>query len=487
MFDLIQRIPPWAYIAIIAHLVVLGTVAYLILLERKIASWVQDRIGPNRVGLGFGIIPWLKDKHMFGLGQPLADGLKFILKEDYRPKSTDNVLFTLAPAVMIIVIIISIAVIPWGGWKGNVVQGVVPAGQTPAAALADDLPLHHQIVEVRQVGTDRVVELNPNAAVAQNTTVTVTHGWGFQIANLNVGVLFILAVLSLAVYGVVIGGWASNNKYSFLGGLRATAQMLAYEIPLGLSLLAVLLVVGSVMPEQIIRHQVENGWMIIAQPVAGALFFISALAEANRAPFDNAEAEQELVGGYHTEYSSMRFALFLLAEYCHVITSSAFFALLFLGGYHLPLIPWLNPEETTLLAVALKTLVYAGKVSLLVCFVMVVRWTLPRMRYDQVMMMAWQAVIPIALVVVVATSLVIYFGFGRSMGLAWGESIPLLAANLAIILGLLVLYPMLPRYNPNRKIRLYGSRFSPVPGEAVSTAPSDPMAIEDRPAASTAV
>src|SRR5215213_8689021 len=134
---------PWLYITVIVHLVVLGSVAYLILLERKVASWVQDRIGPNRVGLGFGIVPWLKDKHMFGLGQPLADGLKFILKEDYRPKNTDNVLFTIAPGIMIIVIIISIAVVPWGGWKGGVTSLMVPAGQSPAQAVAPSLPAHH--------------------------------------------------------------------------------------------------------------------------------------------------------------------------------------------------------------------------------------------------------------------------------------------------------------------------------------------------------
>ncbi len=446
MFDWIsaQLIVSAVVILVVVHAILFG-VTLCIYLERKISAYIQDRIGPNRVGFDFGL-PALKFlRGCLGLGQSLADGIKLFLKEDYTPERVDKVLFTLAPAVIVIPALIGFVVIPWGGtW--NVPEFTIPL-----------LNVH--------------VEGGP----------VVVAG-----ANVNVGIIYLIAAASLGVYGVTLGGWASNNKYSFLGGLRATAQMLAYEIPLGLSLLAVLLVVGSVMPEQIIRHQVENGWMIIAQPIAGALFFISALAEANRAPFDNAEAEQELVGGYHTEYSSMRFALFLLAEYCHVITSSAFFALLFLGGYHLPLVPWLSPDETTFLAVLIKGLVYAGKVSLLVCFVMVVRWTLPRMRYDQVMMMAWQAVIPIALVVVVATSLVIYFGVGRSLGMAWGESIPLLAANLLLVSGLLVLYPMLPRYNPNRKIRLYGSRFSPVPGAGVTTAPTDPMALEDRPVQGTA-
>src|SRR3954470_1742360 len=176
---------PWLYITIIVHLTVLGAVAYLILLERKVASWVQDRIGPNRVGLGFGIIPWLKDKHMFGLGQPLADGLKFILKEDYRPKGVDKILFSVAPLIMITVIIVSIAALPWGGTGQNTVPvgTAIPAGST---------------------------------IVAQDAS-NVTYQFHFGIADVNIGVLFILAVLSLAVYGVVIGGWASNNKYSFLG------------------------------------------------------------------------------------------------------------------------------------------------------------------------------------------------------------------------------------------------------------------------------
>src|SRR4051812_42572193 len=172
-----MHIPPWVWIAIIAHFTVLGTVAYLILLERKTASWVQDRIGPNRVGLGFGIIPFLKDKHMFGLGQPLADGLKFILKEDYAPRNVDKYLFTIAPGIMMLVVIISIAVIPWGGIK----QTTVPAGHPVAAG----------------------------ATVVSQDVNGVTYRWAFQIANLNIGVLYVVAVLSLAVYGVVIGGWAS--------------------------------------------------------------------------------------------------------------------------------------------------------------------------------------------------------------------------------------------------------------------------------------
>src|SRR5437016_7982894 len=183
---------PWIWITFVVHLGVLGTVAYLILLERKVASWVQDRIGPNRVGLDFGILPFFK--RMNGLGQPLADGLKFILKEEHRPAGADKILFTVAPMVMIVVVIISIAVIPWGG--------------------------------VRQATVASESQVSAGAIVVSQSSSSVTYQYPFQIANLNIGVLFVIAVLSLAVYGVVVGGWASNNKYSFLGGLRATANMI---------------------------------------------------------------------------------------------------------------------------------------------------------------------------------------------------------------------------------------------------------------------
>ncbi len=446
MFDWLsaQFVVSAVVIVAVMHVILVG-VMMCIYLERKISAYIQDRIGPNRTGFDFGL-PALKPlRGAIGLGQSLADGLKLLLKEDYTPQRVDRVLFTLAPALIVIPALIGFVVIPWGGtW-------IVPDFTIPLLGI--------------QVAGGPVVVAG---------------------ANVNVGIIYLIAVAALGVYGVTLGGWASNNKYSFLGGLRATAQMLAYEIPLGLALLAVLLVMGSVMPEEIIRYQTANGWTIIAQPLAGALFFIAALAEANRAPFDNAEAEQELVGGYHTEYSSMRFALFLLAEYGHVITSSAFFTLLFLGGYHLPLIPWLSPDTTTFLAVVLKVLVYGGKVSLLVCFVMLVRWTLPRMRYDQVMMMAWQAVIPLALAVVVVTSVVVYLDPGRLWGLPWGLTVPMLAANVALIAALVAIYPLLPRYTPNRKIALYGSRFSPVAGGPLTTSPTDAMALEDRPIQGTA-
>jgi NADH-quinone oxidoreductase subunit H len=261
------HVPPWFYIAVIAHLLVLGTVAYMILLERKVASWVQDRIGPNRVGLG-GLLPMfpkLHDIKMAGFGQPLADGLKFIVKEDYRPKGVDKVLFTLAPAIMITVVIISIAVIPWGGIKQGDISLDVPNTQVPADYAKATLPSSYTIVDVSQPG-----RMGPGTV-----RYVFTYRYSFQIAQLNIGVLYVLAVLSLAIYGVVIGGWASNNKYSFLGGLRATCNMISYEIPLGLCVLCVVLMFGTLDMGELIEKQnhtwfwILPAWNVFTQPLAG--------------------------------------------------------------------------------------------------------------------------------------------------------------------------------------------------------------------------
>jgi NADH-quinone oxidoreductase subunit H len=422
-------------ILVMVH-VVLIIVAYGVYLERKISAYIQDRIGPNRVGFDFGL-PFLKGlRGALGLGQPLADGLKFILKEDYTPSRVDKLLFTLAPCLIIIPALIGFIVIPWGGvWE------------CPSFNLLGISSLHVAGGPVHIAG-----------------------------ANINIGIVYLLAVASLGVYGVTLGGWASNNKYSFLGGLRATAQMISYEIPLGLSLLSILLMIGTVSPESIIRHQVHNGWLILSQPLAALIFFIAILAEANRAPFDNAECEQELVGGYHTEYSSMRFALFFLAEYAHLVTSSAFFVLLFMGGYHLlPFVhdPLTSPDAVGFGAVLAKLAVYLGKVVLLICFIMLVRWTIPRLRFDQIMMMAWQLVIPVSLVLVVTVSVLVYFG---ATGL-----FPMLLANVGVVVLLLIAAPLIPKATSNRRVPLYGSRFSPMPGERVSTSPTEPLALEDKP------
>ena len=264
------HIPPWLFITLVVHLAVVGSVAYLILLERKVASWVQDRIGPNRVGLGFGIIPVLKDFHFWGLGQPLADGIKFILKEDYRPRA-DAVLFTMAPLVMIIVIILSIATVPWGGIKQShttvdVAQALKVENDPHFAEQASipGTPENQRAIEearrslpagnVPISAPPPVVHIAGNSDGTYSVGVDVSYRYAFQIANLNIGVLFILAVLSLAVYGVVIGGWASNNKYSFLGGLRATANMISYEIPLGLAVLCIVLMFGTLDLDEIVEQ-----------------------------------------------------------------------------------------------------------------------------------------------------------------------------------------------------------------------------------------
>lgn len=430
---------------LIVSVVVILTVVHVILvgaglctyLERKVSAYIQDRVGPNRTGFDLGIPQLSFLKGMLGLGQALADGLKFILKEDFMPKGADKWLFTLAPMVVVIPALMGFAVIPWGG----VVD--IPSLTFPAWAGGWTIE-------------------------AQRVTVAA--------ANINIGIIYMLATASLGIYGIVLGGWASNNKYSFLGGLRSSAQMISYEIPMGMSLLAVILLCGTFMPQKIVAFQAEHGWFIFSAPIAGLLFFIAALAEANRTPFDNAECEQELVGGYHTEYSAMRFALFFLAEYSHVITSSAFFVLLFLGGYHLPLgfdgHP-LDPTNATLLGVLCKCAVYGVKVFLMIMLVMLVRWTIPRLRFDQVMQVAWQGAIPLALVVLVFHAVMVY------MELA--TLVPLLIGNAAIALLTLAVLPLIPRSTANKKIRLAGSRFSPLAGERVQTAPTEPAALEDRP------
>ncbi len=416
-------------IAVMIH-VMLICVAYFVMMERKVSAYIQDRIGPNRVGFDFGL-PALKFlKGCIGLGQPLADGVKFILKEDYTPNRVDKVLFTLAPIIVVVPAMIGFLIIPWGG-------------------VLECPDIHIPFTELVIAGGP----VNVAGAV------------------FNAGIVYLLAVAALGVYGVTLGGWAGNNKFSFLGGLRATAQMISYEIPMGLALLAALLVYGTFRTDSIIQQQVDSGWLIFSQPLVAVIFFITGLAEANRAPFDNAEAEQELVGGYHTEYSSMRFALFFLAEYSHLFTSAAFFSLIFLGGYFIPGVALTDPASTTPLAVLVKLLAFMSKVVVIVFLGMVVRWSIPRLRYDQVMMVAWQGLIPLSLGLVLVNSVLVYFNMATL--------VPLLLGNVALAVVTLAFAPLLKQSTVNRRIPLYGSRFSPMPGEAVQTAPTHPMARAD--------
>ena len=254
-----------------------GMAGGLVYLERKICAFMQNRIGPNRVG-------------PMGLLQILADGLKFIMKEEFVPKYADRVLFIIAPAVGMVCAMLAFAVVPFG---------------------PTDNPADKSYMETYQ----------------------------FVIAkNVDIGILFILAISSLTVYGIILGGWASNNKYSLLGGLRSSAQIISYEIPLGLSILGIVLITGSVNLERIIWHQAQGfgNWNIWYQPLAFLLFMISAFAECNRLPFDLPETEQELVGGYHTEYNGMKLAFFFLGEYVHMVTQSFLMVILFFGGWHCP-------------------------------------------------------------------------------------------------------------------------------------------------------
>lgn len=508
MLAFLERIPPWFWIAIVVHFAVLGTVAYLILLERKVASWVQDRLGPNRVGFDFGIIPFLKGKTFNGLGQPLADGLKFLLKEDYRPKGVDKVLFTLAPAIMIVTVIISIAVIPWGGvWQRTTVVDVTGQAEF-SSVIREHTPGVRILPEGREdyVRGEALTQLaDEEAGIPQRDLFKITYNIPFQIANLNIGVLFILAVLSLSVYGVVIGGWASNNKYSFLGGLRATANMISYEIPLGLAVLAVVVMFGSLDLAEIVDKQahywglqvgsVEVGlpaWNVFCQPLAFLMFLVCIHAEANRAPFDLAEAEQELVGGYHTEYSAMRFALFFLAEYAGMITTSAVCVALFFGGWHFPGLGGgvdpTSPAVTTSLTVAiLRSLVFFGKTLLIIFVFMWVRWSLPRFRFDQLMMIAWRALIPMALAQLMITAVLVYLFRSDArpfMRISGRMALALFVANAAL-LGITMLASILmpPAPETNRRIRIPNSRFArtPLPGRSTKASGLDHDAAKQLP------
>jgi NADH-quinone oxidoreductase subunit H len=479
MIDSISAlIPPWFIIGLVAFGAILGSIAYLILLERKVASWVQDRIGPNRTGLGFGLVPALKDKHMFGLGQPMADGLKFFFKEDYKPKNVDKILFTIAPGLMMIVMIVSAVAIPWGGVR-QTYRDYNMLGTPPdrMVAGASDRASHDMPANASVVGSP---------ADIGNSVYRVTYRYPFQAADLNIGVLFILATLSLGVYGFVVGGWASNNKYSFLGGLRATASMISYEIPLGLAVLCIVATFGTLNLGELVERQDHYfigfipAWNVFTQPLAFLMFLVCIHAEANRAPFDLAEAEQELVGGYHTEYSSMRFALFFLSEYAGMITTSAVCVALFFGGWSLPWIEGIftslggnvdpgHPAITTsIVACVVRGIVFFTKTMMIIFVFMWVRWSLPRFRFDQLMMLAWRALIPMSLGLLLVTfGVVLAFG-ERNTG---NSEVPatvhgslafwLLAGNLGVVIVSMIVSKLIPAAPlTNRKVPVVGSRFS---------------------------
>lgn len=307
--------------------------------ERKVAAFMQDRIGPNRAG-------------PFGLLQPLADGVKLFFKEEVIPSHSNKILFVLGPSLAMLTAMMTCAVIPWS---------------SPVEIGGRIIPL--------------------------------------QIADVNIGILYIFAVVAMGVYGMMIGAWASNNKFSLLSGLRGASQVISYELALGLSIIALLMLTGSLSLKTIVEQQIAGGWNIIYQPLGFLIFLICAFAECNRAPFDLSEAENELNMGYHQEYSSMKLGFYLFAEYINMFISSAIIATLFFGGYDIPFL-----DESTLspnIAAILGVISLMLKICFFIFLFMWVRWTLPRFRYDQLMNLGWKKLIPLALVNMVVTALVI--------------------------------------------------------------------------------
>ena len=332
--------------------VVQGMVAYAVLAERKISAWIQDRVGPNRAAPPFmKYLPVVGPAlTRLGIFQPLADGLKFFLKEDFTPAGVRKIYFWLAPALAIIPAMLVIAVIPFGS----------------------------------QLGRQKMV-----------------------IADLNVGILYTFGIVSLGVYGIVLAGYAANSKYPFLGGIRSSAQMISYEISMGMSVIPVLLIVGNLNLSRIISWQAQHGWLVFYAPISFIIFLVASFAETNRLPFDLPEAETELVGGYHTEYSSMKFALFFLAEYSNMIASAGMMVTLFFGGWTLPF--WgLDHPAATLGAGLAHILIFVVKMLLFMVLFIWVRWMFPRFRYDQLMDLGWRRFVPLALANILVTAVVLW-------------------------------------------------------------------------------
>jgi NADH-quinone oxidoreductase subunit H len=376
--------------------------AYFVLVERWMAAWIQDRKGPNRVG-----IP-LTDVRLFGLGQPLADGLKFIFKEEYTPAHVNKALYILAPIVILTAALAIFAVIPFGS--------MLPAG---TAGVEDSIPL-------------------------------------IVAPGVDVGMIYVFALSSIAVYGVILGGWASNNKYSFLGGLRSSAQLIAYEIPLGLGLLGVVLFNGSLRLDAIIGDQAESGfWNAVVQPLGFFVFVVAAFAEAARLPFDLPEAEQELIGGYHTEYAGMKLLLFLIAEFLHMITAAFLIVILFFGGWHLWGLTGGPDDPVTWPIALLRVAVLAFKIVLVILFFMLVRWSWPRFRFDQLMALAWKVMLPLGLVNLVTVAVLVEL---RQQGRIANDSMwPLVGISWSVmLLGWVLAGYLAPLSGDNRPRRSIG-------------------------------
>ena len=314
---------------------------YSTLAERKVAAWLQDRVGPNRAGKG-------------GILQPLADGLKLFSKEEFLPDTPNKFLFVVGPAISMSVALMTSAVIPWG----------------------DKLHLF---------GRDIIL----------------------QATDIDVAILYVFGVLSVGVYGIMIGGWASNNKFSLMSAMRAGSQMISYEVAMGLSIIALLMMTGTLSLKEIAMQQSGMNWNIFYQPLGFVIFLVCSFAETNRTPFDLAECEAELIGGYHTEYSSMRMGFYLFAEYASMFISSTILAVLYLGAYNYPGMAWAVENWGVNIANVIGIIVLFAKICFFIFFFMWVRWTIPRFRYDQLMKLGWQMLIPLAIANIVITGVVI--------------------------------------------------------------------------------
>ncbi len=337
-----------AVLCVIIFAISLGVAAYSTWWERKFASFLQDRVGPNRAG-------------PFGLLQPLADGGKMFFKEEIIPNVSNKFLFILGPCLFMVTACMTSVVIPWG--KDFMLGG---------------------------------------------------RNFAFQITDINIGVLYLLGVVSIGVYGIMIGGWASNNKFALLGAIRASSQMISYEIAMGIAVIALIITAGGTLSlHEIVEKQDAGVCNFVYQPLGFLIFFICALAETNRAPFDLAECESELVGGYHTEYSSMKLGLYLFAEYINMFISSAVMAAFYFGGYNFPfaheLYNAMGLQEGSIWISLIGFGAYFTKIVLFICLFMWVRWTLPRFRYDQLMNLGWKVLIPLSLVNLALTTLGMYY------------------------------------------------------------------------------
>lgn len=320
--------------------------------ERKVAAFLQDRVGPNRAGWG-------------GLLQPLADGMKLFSKEEFEPNTPNKFLFVVGPAIAMSTALMTSAVIPWGD-------------------------------RLHVFGRDVLL----------------------QATDVNIALLYVFGVISVGVYGIMIGGWASNNKFSLMGAVRAASQMVSYEVAMGLSMIALLMMTGTLSLKEISEQQAGMNWNVFYQPLSFLIFLICAFAETNRTPFDLAECESELIGGYHTEYSSMKMGFYLFAEYANMFISATIISVLFFGGYNYPGMQWMVENVGVNIANILGIAVLFAKICFWIFFYMWVRWTIPRFRYDQLMNLGWKILIPLSIVNIIITGVVIlrhdiaaYLGF----------------------------------------------------------------------------